>query len=95
MTRYHIQRKPERGKVLGDVLGLDAENPEGVELEEQVMEALDLWLDRIGLVSKLSTHGIKSGEIEQFVQNVSLPRIKNTFGADFSTEDIRKIYEAC
>jgi alcohol dehydrogenase class IV len=95
LTQYHIQRKPERGRILSDIFGLDTENLEGIELKEKITESLDLWLGRIGLISKLSDYGVKGDMIDQFVQNVSLPRIKNTFGPDFSTEDIRKIYEAC
>lgn len=95
LTRYHLRRKPERGRILGDIFGLKTKDPDSADWEEKVLDALESWLDRIGLTTKLSGYGVKRNEIDQFVQNVSLPRIRNTFGPDFSIEDIRKIFEEC
>jgi len=68
---------------------------DGADLEEKVMEALSSWLDRIGLITKLTGYNVKEDMIDQFVHTISLARVNNTFGPDFSTEGIRKIYEGC
>ena len=95
LTRYHVRQKPERGKLLGEIFGLNTQNLKETELEEKVTQALESWLDRIGLIHKLSGYGVKEDKIDLFVQNVSLFRILSTFGPDFSKEDIRKMYMAC
>jgi alcohol dehydrogenase class IV len=95
VTRYHIQRKPSRGKELGEIFGVNTKNIEGSELAETVGAGLNAWLSRIGLKTKLSDHGVEPGMIDAFLESVSVTRIRNSLDPNFSMEDIHKIYEEC
>ena len=63
------------------------------ELEGNVVSSLVAWIDRIGLQSTMSEHGIGPEIIDTLIESISGARIRGNFGADFATKGIRRIYE--
>ena len=95
LTRLQIQRKPSRGQELGEIFGVNTKGLKKEKLAETVVSALESWQKRIGLKTKLSEHDVGPEMIDAFIESVSLTRIRNCFGPDFSMEEIRRIYEEC
>jgi alcohol dehydrogenase class IV len=95
ITRFHVQRKISRGQELGEIFGVNTKGLEGEELAETVASALESWQKRIGLKTKLTDYDVSPDMIDAFIESLSLTRVRNCFGPDFSENDIRKIYEEC
>jgi alcohol dehydrogenase len=95
VTQYHIQRKPSRGRELGEIFGVNTKNLEGQELAETVGAELNSWVSRIGLKTKLGDHDVGPGMIDAFLESVSVTRIRNSLDPNFSMDEIRRIYEEC
>ena len=95
ITRYHVQRKISRGHELGDIFGVNTKGLEGEELANTVASALESWQKRIGLKTKLTDYDVSPDMIDDFIESLSLTRVKNCLGPDFSLDDIRKMYEEC
>ena len=56
---------------------------------------MESWQKRIGLKTKLTDYDVSPDMIDAFLESLSLTRVKNCFGPDFTKDDIRKMYEAC
>ena len=93
ITRAHTRKKPDRAGRLAVLFGIDTADLGAGELEGELNTALEDWLKRIGLPSNLSGHGIGADVIDTLVGSISRPRIRDTFGGDFTEGDIRRIYK--
>jgi len=87
ITREALARLPHRRPELAQIMGLPADSS-----DEAVLEAIESWLTRIGLATRIGQHGITEDRIPDLVAAISRERIAKVFGAGFSEEDITRLY---
>jgi len=95
ITRYHTRKNPMRGRELMELFSVNTKRIVDGELENHLSNALESWLHRIGLVSKMSGYGLDSGVIDSLLESISLTRVQKSFDPTYAIDDIRKIYEQC
>jgi len=93
ITRLHVHKKPDRARELAGLFGIDTSDLGIDDLEARLVSALVDWIDRIGLPSTMGGHGIGAEAIDTLIQSISMPRVRGALGSDFTTEDIREIYQ--
>ena len=93
ITRIHVHRNAERARELAELFGLDTAGLSTSEIERETVASLVDWIRRIGLRPTMGEHGIEAEEVDMLIQSISMPRIRDAFGRDFSEEDVRGVYE--
>jgi len=93
ITRESFRRLPERGRELAGLFGVATEGRSDQDVLEDLLEAADAWLGRLGLGRRLCDHGIGADKIEALTAAVSRERVRTVFGDGFGEDGIRRVYE--
>jgi len=87
ITRESLRRMPERRQELAAIVGLPAEAGDAA-----ILEAIEAWLRRVGLRTRMGEHGITEAQVADLVAAVSRERVAGVFGPGFGEEAVRRLY---
>ncbi len=87
ITRESLRRMPERRAEFAVIMGLA---PGAADVA--ILDAVEAWLRRVGLKTRMGEHGITEAQIPDLMAAVSRERLAKVFGPDFGDDDIRRLY---